>query len=195
MSVNELPDEVQKQRAKELLNQAQLEEARELLSVLCREDQMDIEIWSLFSTANGYLGRFEDVVSASQKALDIDANYLPALNSLASALTALGQHEQATVKFEELLQQAPDNPAILNNYGHNLFLMGHMEKAREVLENAVRIQPYYAEAHYNLGILYEQTDLPDKALSKYEQAANLKPGLPNIQECIARLRKSAEDSL
>ena len=194
MSSNVLPDEVRKQRAKELLNQGRLEEAHEILSSLCREDQGDIEIWSLFGTANGYLGRFEDVVSAFQKTLEIDPDYLPALNGLASALAALGRYDEAAVKFEALLQQAPDNPATLNNYGHCLFLMGHMDAARKVLEDAVRIQPHYAEAHFNLAILLEQSGLPTEALPAYEQAAALKPGLPGIDDCLARVREIIKNS-
>lgn len=188
MPVSELPDEVRKQRAKELLNQGRLDDARELLSGLCRENQADIEIWSLFGTANGYLGRFEDVASACRKALEIDPDYLPALNGLASALTALGQHDEATVQFESLLQRAPDNPAILNNYGHSLFLMGHLDKARKALEDAVRIQPHYAEAHYNLAVLLEKTEQNTEALQEYEKAAELKPGLPGINDSLERVR-------
>jgi len=188
MPVSELPDEVRKQRAKELLNQGRLDDARELLSGLCRENQADIEIWSLFGTANGYLGRFEDVASACRKALEIDPDYLPALNGLASALTALGQHDEATVQFESLLQRAPDNPAILNNYGHSLFLMGHLDKARKALEDAVRIQPHYSEAHYNLAVLLEKTEQNTEALQEYEKAAELKPGLPGINDSLERVR-------
>lgn len=194
MPVNALPDEVHKQRAKELLNQGRLEDARKILSALCGENQGDIEIWSLFGTANGYLGRFEDVVSAYRKALEIEPDYLPALNGLASALAALGRYDEAVVEFETLLQRAPDNPAILNNYGHCLFLMGHMDAARKALEDAVRIQPHYAEAHYNLAILLEQTGHPADALGAYEQAAVLKPGLPGIDDCLKRVRDIVKDS-
>ena len=191
MSSNVLPDEVRKQRAKELLNQGRLEEAREILATLCSEDQGDIEIWSLFGTANGYLGRFEDVVSAYQKAIEIEPDYLPALNGLASALAALGRYDEATIKFEALLQQAPDNPAMLNNYGHCLFLMGHLDAARKALEDAVSIQPHYAEAHYNLAILLEQTGHAPDALRAYEQAATLKPALPGIDDCLKRMRDTS----
>lgn len=194
MSVNELPDEVRKQRAKDLLNQGRLENAHELLSELCREDQVDIEMWSLFATASGYLGRYEDVVAACYKALEIEPDYLPALNGLASALTALGRHDEAAVKFESLLRQTPDNPTTLSNYGHCLFLMGRLEAARKALEDAVRIQPHYAEAHYNLAILLEQSGQPGDALRAYEQAAALKPALPGIDDSLKRVRDSVQGS-
>jgi Tfp pilus assembly protein PilF len=190
MSENELPEEVRKQRAIELLNQGQLEAARLLLSELCSDEQSDIEMWSLYSTANGYLGRYEDVVRTCNKALTLDQEYLPALNSLASALAALGRHAEAVVQFANLLRLAPDNPAILNNYGHTLSLVGRMDEARKALEDAVRIQPHYAEAHYNLATLLEQSGQPSDALREYEQAATLKPGLPGLDDRMQRLRDS-----
>jgi len=189
VSTNLLPDDVRKGRAKDLLAQGRLEEARELLSELCRDDQRDIETWFLYSAANAHLGRFEDVITACRKALGLDPQYLPALNSLASALSTLGRHAEAVAEFNKLLRLAPDNPAVLNNYGHALALLGRAEEARAVLESAVRIQPFYAEAHFNLALLLELIGDTDAALREFEQAADLKPGLPGIDERMARLRE------
>lgn len=189
MSTNMLPDDVRKGRAKDLLSQGRLEEARELLSELCRDDQRDVETWFLYSAASAHLSRFEDVITACRKALEIDPQHLPALNNLASALAALGRQAEAATEFNKLLRLAPDNPAVLNNYGHALALLGRAEEARAALESAVRIQPFYAEAHFNLALLLEQTGQPDAALGEYEKAENLKPGLPGIDERVARLRE------
>jgi Flp pilus assembly protein TadD len=66
---------------------------------------------------------------------------LPALNGYASALSALGRHDEAANRFAQLLRLTPDNPAILNNYGRTMALAGRTQEARDALENAVRIQP------------------------------------------------------
>lgn len=190
-SDNQPLDQARKERAKDLLNQSRLEEARSVLAELCREDQRDIEIWTLYIAANGYLGRFIDVVSACYRTLQIDADHLPARNSLASALAALERYDEAVAQFASLLQRAPGNPAILNNYGHTLFLMGRLPEARSTLEEAVRIQPHYAEARYNLGTLLEQSGHATEALREYEQAYALKPGLPGLHDRLSRLRNPA----
>lgn len=190
MATDMVPDDVRKGRAKDLLGQGRLEEARTLLAELCRDDQRDVEIWVMHSAANAHLGRFEEVVTACRKALDIQADYLPAMNNLASAYAALGRHAEAAAGFAAVLRLAPDNPAVLNNYGHALALSGRAEDARAALESAVRLQPYYAEAHYNLAILLDQIGLPAEALREYEQAATLKPGLPKLEERMAQLRES-----
>jgi Flp pilus assembly protein TadD len=190
MVMDTLPDDVRKERAKDLLGRGRLEEARELLSELCQDDQRDAEIWFMFSAANAHLGRFEEVIAACRKALEIEPDYLPALNNIASAFAAMGRHAEAAVEFATVLRLAPDNPAVLNNYGHALALSGRMEEARSALEDAVRLQPFYAEAHYNLAILLEQLALPAEALREYEQAATLKSGLPGIDERMTQLRQS-----
>ncbi len=191
MSTNLLPDDVRKGRAKDLLAEGRLEEGRELLSELCRDDQRDVETWFLYSAANAHLSRFEDVIRACRKVLELDPGYLPAMNSLASAYATLGQHSEAAVEFDKLLRLAPDNPAVLNNYGHAMALVGRSQEAREALEKAVRIQPFYAEARYNLALLLEQTGHPEEALHEYEKAAELKPGLPDIDDRMNKLRETA----
>ena len=188
-SENVLPDGIRKQRVKELLSLGRLDDAHILLSELCVDGQRDIEIWSLYCTVNGILGRYEDVISACRKILDIDPDYLLALNNLASALAALQRYDEADEQYSNLLRLAPENPAVLNNYGHCLALMGRVEEARSVLCKAVNVQPYYAEARYNLALLLEQSgDLKD-ALSQCEKAAELKPGLPDIEDRLKRLRE------
>jgi len=173
MSEPILTDAALKERAKGLLNTRQFEKAREVLAGLCRDDQRD------------------DVIVACQKVLELEPDSLPALNGYASALAALGRHDEAANRFAHLLRLAPDNPAILNNYGRTMALAGHTREARDALENAVRIQPFYAEARYNLGILLEETGHAARALQEFEKAAELKPGLPDINDRIARLRELA----
>lgn len=190
MTTNSVPDGVRKGRAKDLLGQGRLDEARALLAELCQNDQRDVEIWFMYSAANAHMGRFEEVITACRKAIEFEPDYLPALNNLASALAALGRHAEAAVEFAAVLRLAPDNPAVLNNYGHALALAGRAKEARAALENAVRLQPFYADAHYNLAILLEHLALPAEALHEYEQAAALKPGLPKIEERMAQLRDS-----
>ena len=80
-------------------------------------------------------------------------------------------------------------PAILNNYGHTLFLMGRVDDARNALQKVVDVQPYYAEGHYNLATLLEQIGQEEYALREYEHAASLKPGLPGINDRINELKK------
>lgn len=180
MEENLLPDEIRKSRVTDLLGQGRFEDARAVLSELCRDDQRDVEIWFMYGAANAHLGRFDEVIATCHKALEIEPDYLPALNNLASALSAAGRHEEAATAFADVLRLAPDNPAVLNNYGRALVLAGRVDEARRVLENAVRSQPFYADAHYNLAALLEGAGEAAEALREYEQAIALKPGFASM---------------
>jgi hypothetical protein len=52
---------------------------------------------------------------------------------------------------------------------------GNWELAREAWEEAVRVAPSSAAAHYDVGVAYEQQGLLDKAREHYDLAARLRP--------------------
>ena len=59
--------------------------------------------------------------------------------------------------------------------------MGHWEQA-------LRVQPNFAEAHYNLGVALEQTGKLKEAIGHYEQALQIKPDFTEARNALARLQ-------
>ena len=55
-------------------------------------------------------------------------------------------------------------------------------------EQALRIKPDLAEAHYNLAVALEQTGKIEDAIRHYEQVLRLKPDFSEAQKSLARLR-------
>jgi Tfp pilus assembly protein PilF len=53
--------------------------------------------------------------------------------------------------------------------------LGKMPEAISHYEHALRINPDYAEAHYNLGIALAQTGKIEEAIAHYEQALRINP--------------------
>lgn len=68
--------------------------------------------------------------------------------------TELGRPADAVQTFTELTQEYPELPEPYNNLAVLLATQGHIEKARDALEMAVRTNPDYAVAHENLGDVY-----------------------------------------
>ena len=63
-----------------------------------------------------------------------------------------------------------------------------MPEAMEHWEQALRINPDYASAHYNLGIALEQAGRVSEAIGHYEQALQINPNMAEVKNRLARLR-------
>jgi tetratricopeptide (TPR) repeat protein len=63
-----------------------------------------------------------------------------------------------------------------------------MPEAIDHLEQAVRITPDFAEAHYNLGNALAQVGRVPEALEHYEQALRINPDLAAARNALARLQ-------
>lgn len=77
-----------------------------------------------------------------------------------------------------------------NNLGAEALLGGRPEQARELLETAVRIDPAFAEAHGNLGIVRRQLGDIDGAFEAYRLALAARPRSPTILANLAALYRT-----
>jgi len=75
------------------------------------------------------------------------------------------------IKINDKLVQVRNHLAVLYR------LKGKFTQARDMLDAAIATDPYYANAYYNLGILYElYLQQPEKALENYQLYLDLKKG-------------------
>jgi tetratricopeptide (TPR) repeat protein len=86
--------------------------------------------------------------------------------------------------YERLVQDFPEMPEPYNNLAVLHAAQGHWDKARELLEGALRNDPNYLTAHRNLGDVYVRM-----ALREYETAAGGKPA----DDALARRLKSTRE--
>ena len=87
------------------------------------------------------------------------------------AQTADGRSADAMATFEQLTQDYPELAEPYNNLAVLHAGQGHYAKAREALEQAIRIQPSYGTAQENLGDVYVQL-----AAQSYRTALELNAG-------------------
>lgn len=71
-----------------------------------------------------------------------------------------------------LIRALPSVARYYNNRGFQLQRDGHIKAAIEDYLRAIRLDPGYAEAHYNLADAYEEIPDYDKALEEYQRAIN-----------------------
>jgi tetratricopeptide (TPR) repeat protein len=93
-------------------------------------------------------------------------------------LTLKHQFPQALVSYEKALALAPkDTPGLHFHVGDVYWRMLRYDKAENQLQQELRINPYHAEANYELGAIYAKQGDPQKAVALLDKAIALDPSL------------------
>jgi tetratricopeptide (TPR) repeat protein len=74
---------------------------------------------------------------------------------------------------------------IYNNMGYRDYQAGRLDSAESQFKRAIKLNPDYAEAHYHLGIIYE--DLQDLKRARKEYGIAVQSGFPVANSNLARL--------
>jgi predicted TPR repeat methyltransferase len=91
------------------------------------------------------------------------------------ALYSQGQMQKALTTSEDLIQNYPNVPLLYNIGGACYKALGQLEAAVKRFEQALAIQPDYADARYNLGNSLKELGQLEAAVKSYEQALAVKP--------------------
>jgi tetratricopeptide (TPR) repeat protein len=71
------------------------------------------------------------------------------------------------------LQIKPKNGEICNNLGVVYFKQKQYDKALDQFQTAIRLKPDFADAYYNLAIVYTQKEMPKEAIEADERYQKL----------------------
>jgi tetratricopeptide (TPR) repeat protein len=90
---------------------------------------------------------------------------------------ALGQPylSEALAIQRSLALENPDDPALLNDLANLLLLAGEMNESEDTYRRAIELAPESISVHYNLGLLLQQTERPEKARREFQQVITLNP--------------------
>ncbi len=114
-----------------------------------------------------------------EKAIALDERYSDAYNNLGVLYIKTGNFEKA----KEALQVAADDPMypyphyIQTNFGIIMRLQKRYEEAEKYFNNALRLKGTHCEAYKELGILYDEQNLHEKAARNYDSAIKFCPYL------------------
>lgn len=109
----------------------------------------------------------------------------------------LGQHAEAARYYRRSVTLAPDDSALLNNYGQFLCEQGQFEEGERHLQQAAANPLYQTpEVPYaNAGACLLRADRPQKAEEYFLKALRVNPDLPRALFSMAELRQEAGQSL
>ena len=113
------------------------------------------------------------------------------------AALAISAHRYATLfadgekLWDHTIQRSPDSPIAHNNYGLVLAQDGQLPEAIGQYQEALRLQPDFAEVDINLGLALAASGQPRQAIAYYREALRLNPAQPEAHNnlCII-LRKT-----
>jgi tetratricopeptide (TPR) repeat protein len=135
-----------------------------------------------FSMAEAPMGKFPSAQLANLDQLPLPSDLLLlARCALAVAFYRRGSYEHVAGDLQEilatpgLLELAPSRSSLSFIFGNALSFLGRTEEAIAEYRQALRLKPYFPEAHYNLGNALSNTRDLDGAIAEYREALRLKP--------------------
>ena len=86
-----------------------------------------------------------------------------------------GEFELVLSKVELLIDMYPDAPALLNIRGIALINRGDRGAALKSYDQALKLDPNYTEAHFNMGTILRETGFLTEAINSYQKVIDLEP--------------------
>ena len=123
-------------------------------------------------------GKLTAAQLALEKAIAADPNDGFTLTTLGAVMIEQNRIEDSLAYLERASEVVPDDPVTLNYLGVAASQLGQFGKAEQSLRRAITVNPEYAEAHFNLAVIYATAKPPSLALAKrhYEKALELGSG-------------------
>lgn len=126
----------------------------------------------------GKIGDYHKAIVHYNTALGFDNDHFGAILGLAISFAKIGNYIKAIEYYNQAINIQPDNASTHNYIGKALAAIGHKEEAEVHFKKAISIYPSYAEAFYNLAILYDESEKHELALTFYRKAIDF-----NMHEC------------
>ena len=120
-------------------------------------------------------GKLTAAQLALEKAVKVDPNDAFSLTTLGAVMIEQNRIQDAVGYLERANTSSPDDPITLNYLGVASSQLGEFGRAEQSLRRAITVKPEYAEAHFNLAVIYATAKPPSIALAKrhYEKALEL----------------------
>lgn len=133
----------------------------------------------------------EEALKYLEQSIKIKSNFVPSYLILAQVDVEAGRLKDAISKLEVAVVSAPgnpNNPYILLRIAILYFQDGNYEKAKNILEKLVDVNPNYVYARYALGLLYDSNGMSVMAIEQFEELNKLIPGNEEIQKILGNLK-------
>jgi len=142
------------ERGIERLRDGAFEEAATLLELAADHDPEDASVLCNLGLAYWKLGQTERAVAVLKNAAGLAVGDERPLEFLGQIYIARKQLEEARRAFERAAERAPLSARVVTSQAVVAYHAGRNQRARDLLEQAVELNPDYAPAVYNMGVLH-----------------------------------------
>ena len=120
------------------------------------------------------MGQVDAAIAQYQKAIGLNARDPGYHYNLAVAFVQKGDIHAAETEYLEVIELDPADAKANNNLG-TLLAPTNPAEGMTYFQKAALLDPNYAEAHYNLGIEFDQKGALDEAAAQFKKALELEP--------------------
>ncbi len=174
-SAGSISDAARFERARELHQRGQLQEAEVIYRALLEKYPRDHDLLHFLGLALGQRGEFTSAVEFIQKAMEINPGNNAARRSYGNVLLGLGKLEEALASYDLALASGPHDADTLCNRGAALRNLGRLHDACESYQRALALNGNLLFALDNLGLILRELHRPEDALVMYDKAILVHP--------------------
>lgn len=190
-------------KAFELHQKGQMDEAIKAYEALDLESSEEkAKCYELLGIAYAQKQDFKKALSHFQRALRLRPDRLSIQNNLATCHKKLGHTQKAMKLYKHILKHHPFQCVTLNNLASLYLQENQHQVARYLLKKAISLQPKYADAYYNLGLIegiepFKQAlDLGHMASGYhcalyYESEGKLEASKQHYELCLSHIQNHA----
>jgi tetratricopeptide (TPR) repeat protein len=128
------------------------------------------EPWTNLGLCLSRQKRLQEARSILEYALEIDPDYLPAMNNLGEVYQELGEHDLQMKNCLHAVSKHPNSALAFNNLGSAFVELAMFEEAKNAFNQCLLIDPFSFEARFNLAKIASRTGDSQLALEYLETA-------------------------
>ena len=144
--------------------------------------------WGNLGTAYSLTGREEMAVDCYRKALEIEPRFQNGLLNLSNSLLRLNRPKESlntTFRLINVDARAANKVPVAFTLGLGFAGVGRYDEAVGIFRQILDAVPGDPMTHKALGMVYQQTGLPHRAVDHYRQALRLLPGDEELQTMVS----------
>ncbi|MFM7423405.1 MAG: tetratricopeptide repeat protein [Elainella sp.] len=164
-----------------LQEKGQFEKAKQSYQQALNLQPQAAEFYAQMASVHAHQQQLQEAIGYYRKAIELNPNYAAAYWEMGELWRKLGDRSQASEAWYRALQLEPSWASAKEHWrlGTALAEQDKLTQAIHCYEQAVRLDPNFAEAHHNLGVVRGKQGKWQEALQYHRRATTLKPN--NLQ--------------